>query len=60
MTVKPVILVTGATCNQGSAVAKSLLEQGTFTVRALVRNKASEKAKTLLTTRRTNLHISTP
>ncbi|GAB4036038.1 NmrA/HSCARG family protein [Spirosoma jeollabukense] len=47
MTVKPVILVTGATGNQGSAVTKSLLEQGTFTVRALVRHKASEKAKAL-------------
>ncbi|CAN5482474.1 NmrA/HSCARG family protein [soil metagenome] len=47
MTVKPVILVTGATGNQGGAVTKSLLEQGTFTVRALVRNKASDKAKGL-------------
>jgi uncharacterized protein YbjT (DUF2867 family) len=47
MTVKPVILVTGATGNQGSAVTKCLLEQGTFAVRALVRHKASEKAKGL-------------
>jgi len=47
MTVKPIILVTGATGNQGGAVTKSLLKQGTFTVRALVRNKASEKAKAL-------------
>ncbi|AUD00809.1 NmrA/HSCARG family protein [Spirosoma pollinicola] len=49
MTVKPVILVTGATGNQGRAVTKSLLEQGEFTVRALVRNKASEKANALET-----------
>ncbi|SFE59491.1 NmrA/HSCARG family protein [Spirosoma endophyticum] len=49
MTVKPVILVTGATGNQGSAVTKSLVGQGTFTVRTLVRDRAGEKAKTLET-----------
>ncbi|UFH57761.1 NmrA/HSCARG family protein [Spirosoma sp. KNUC1025] len=49
MTVKPIILVTGATGNQGSAVTKGVLEQGKFTIRALVRNKASEKAKALET-----------
>lgn len=47
MTLRSVILVTGATGNQGSAVTKSLLQQGTFTVRALVRNKTSEKATAL-------------
>ena len=49
MSVKPVILVTGATGNQGSAVTKSLVGRGTFTVRSLVRNKTSEKAKALET-----------
>jgi uncharacterized protein YbjT (DUF2867 family) len=47
MTLRSVILVTGATGNQGSAVTKSLLQQGTFMVRALVRNKTSEKATAL-------------
>lgn len=47
MTLKPVILVTGATGNQGSAVTKSLLERGTFTVRVLVRHKTSENAQAL-------------
>ncbi|GAB3041684.1 NmrA/HSCARG family protein [Spirosoma pulveris] len=44
---KPIVLVTGATGNQGGAVTKSLLKQGVFTVRALVRNKTSEKSKAL-------------
>jgi uncharacterized protein YbjT (DUF2867 family) len=48
MTLKPIILVTGATGNQGSAVTKSLLER-TFTVHALVRHKSSEKAQALET-----------
>ncbi len=44
-----IILVTGATGNQGGAVIKSLLEQNKFTVRALVRDKTSDKAKALET-----------
>lgn len=42
-----IILVTGATGHQGGAVAKNLLEQNKFAVRALVRNKMSDKAKAL-------------
>ncbi len=42
-----IILVTGATGNQGGVVAKSLLEQNKFKVRALVRDKTSDKAKAL-------------
>ena len=42
-----IILVTGATGNQGGVVAKSLFEQNKFKVRALVRDKTSDKAKAL-------------
>lgn len=41
-----IILVTGATGNQGGAVARHLLEKG-HTVRALTRNPRTEKAKDL-------------
>ena len=44
---KEIILVTGATGNQGSAVIKSLLSQNKFAVRALVRNKKDAKVKVL-------------
>ena len=40
------ILVTGATGNQGGAVARNLV-QNQFKVKALTRNPNSEKAKTL-------------
>lgn len=42
-----VILVTGATGNQGGVVLKGLFEQNKFTVRAMVRDKTSDKAKAL-------------
>jgi uncharacterized protein YbjT (DUF2867 family) len=42
-----IILVTGATGNQGGVVAKSLFEQNKFKVRAMVRDKTSDKAKAL-------------
>ncbi len=41
------ILVTGATGAQGGSVARHLLEQGRFRVRALTRNPAGEKADAL-------------
>lgn len=41
-----VILVTGATGNQGGAVARELLSKG-YSVRALTRNPEGEKAKAL-------------
>lgn len=44
-----IILVTGATGNQGGIVAKSLLAQNMFKVRAMVRDKSSDKAKALET-----------
>jgi len=43
---QPLILVTGATGQQGGAVVSSLLEKG-IAVRALTRNVESEKAKAL-------------
>ena len=42
-----IILLTGATGNQGRVVAKSLMEQNKFKVRAMVRDKTSDKAKAL-------------
>lgn len=41
------ILVTGATGNQGGAVARHLLQRGNFTVRAFVRNKNKPTALAL-------------
>jgi uncharacterized protein YbjT (DUF2867 family) len=41
------ILVTGATGNQGSAVAHHLLQRGNFTVRALVRDENKPAAQAL-------------
>lgn len=42
-----VITVLGATGTQGGAVARALLTDGEFTVRAVTRNAASPKAQTL-------------
>ncbi|GAA1011630.1 nucleotide-diphosphate-sugar epimerase [Acrocarpospora pleiomorpha] len=42
-----VITVLGATGTQGGAVARALLADGEFTVRAVTRNAASPKAQTL-------------
>ncbi len=44
---RKIILVTGATGGQGGSVARQLLEEGTFKVRALTRNPNSEKAVAL-------------
>jgi len=44
---KQIILVTGATGAQGGSVARALLDDGTFAVRALTRNPESEKALAL-------------
>ena len=41
---KPVITVVGSTSKQGYSVAKSLLETGAYTVRALTRNPEGECA----------------
>ncbi|KAF9508233.1 hypothetical protein BS47DRAFT_245673 [Hydnum rufescens UP504] len=46
-TQKKVVAVTGSTGTQGGSVAKILLADGTFTVRAITRNVNSEKAKEL-------------
>lgn len=43
---KDIILVTGATGNQGGAIARRLLSRG-YRVRALTRNPGSDKAKLL-------------
>lgn len=43
----PTVAVIGATGQQGGAVVDALLDQGAATVRALVRDKASEKAQAL-------------
>lgn len=43
---RDIILVTGATGNQGGAIARQLLSRG-YRVRALTRNPESEKAKSL-------------
>lgn len=42
-----IILVTGATGNQGGAVARHLLQRGVFAVRALVRDKNKPAAQAL-------------
>ena len=42
-----VILVTGATGNQGGAIARHLLQRGNFTVRALVRDQNKPDAQSL-------------
>jgi uncharacterized protein YbjT (DUF2867 family) len=47
MTNKKTILVTGATGAQGGSVARYLLNEGGFTVRALTRNANSDKAAAL-------------
>jgi uncharacterized protein YbjT (DUF2867 family) len=44
-TEKPIVVVCGATGAQGSSVAQHLLHDGAYTVRALTRNIASEKAQ---------------
>jgi uncharacterized protein YbjT (DUF2867 family) len=44
---QPWILVTGATGLQGGSVARHLLEQGRFRVRAFTRNPAGQKADAL-------------
>lgn len=44
---KKTILVTGATGQQGGSVARHLIADGTFAVRALTRNIHSEKAREL-------------
>ena len=44
---KKIILVTGATGNQGGAVARHLLKRGKFKVRALVRDKNKPAAQKL-------------
>ena len=41
---KPVVTVVGSTSKQGYSVAKSLLETGTYTVRAITRNPEGECA----------------
>ena len=47
ITAKQTILVTGATGNQGGAVARHLLQRGHFTVRAFVRDKQKPAAQAL-------------
>ena len=47
MSEKKIITVLGATGTQGGAVARALLADGTFTVRAVTRNAASPKAQSL-------------
>lgn len=43
----PVIAIIGATGNQGGAVARSLLQNPSFKVRAITRNASSEASKAL-------------
>lgn len=50
MNTKPIILVIGATGAQGGSVAKALLQEGKYQVRALTRNPHSAPAKTLQAT----------
>ncbi len=44
---KQTILVTGATGNQGGAVARQLLQRGNFAVRAFVRDSDKPAAQAL-------------
>jgi len=44
---KPIVLVTGATGNQGGGVVNALLADGTYAVRGLTRNTESPAAKAL-------------
>lgn len=44
---KNIILVTGATGHQGGAVARHLIKDGTFAVRAMTRDKSQVHAKAL-------------
>ncbi len=53
MTTNKTIFVTGATGNQGGAVARSLTQQG-FAVKALTRNSKSSKAQAL---QKQNTHL---
>jgi uncharacterized protein YbjT (DUF2867 family)/quercetin dioxygenase-like cupin family protein len=46
-TPRPTLLVTGATGNQGGAVARELLRRARFTVRALVRDRGGPAAQGL-------------
>ena len=48
MTFKPLIAVFGATGLQGGSVARYLLQDGGFSVRALTSNTNSERAKSLV------------
>ena len=43
----PVVLVTGATGNQGGVVVDALLDSGAWTVRALTRDPAGRAARAL-------------
>jgi len=45
---KPIILVSGATGQQGGAVLRYLLKDGGFRVRALTRDTKSQKAEALV------------
>lgn len=45
MSTKPIIAVTGATGTQGGGVARDLLKDGTYAVRAVTRNPDSAAAK---------------
>jgi len=47
MSGKKVVAVVGATGSQGGSVARALLADGTFAVRALVRDPSSDKAQQL-------------
>ena len=43
---RDIILITGATGNQGGAIARQLLSKG-YRVRAMTRNPESEKSRSL-------------
>ena len=47
MASKPIVVVTGATGQQGGGVVDALLDDGKWTVRAITRSPDSEKAKAL-------------
>lgn len=47
MSDKPLVLIWGATGDQGSSVVNALASSGAFRVRAVTRNPDSEKAKQL-------------